>query len=504
MSAGNHNGAAAGFQIDALLKLKEVKSTRARSRTLLHFVAREVSRQHPAGACLGAALPSAQAASRLDWQQARAEVVELAAGVRRVEGLIAVAQEGAGAGGADPGACLAHMTFFRAEALDRLGAAQAAVEEADSAFRRVDRLSLHESACVELAISLLLVQSIQMPQDVSLPLRSSCAAGSWAASSMGSAAPWQIRLPSLACCMPLVLSWMAPMRRTGLLTPTSLRSAKCAGVSARLLSHSCRPLILARAHSSTEAFAPCWLLQERKGRQHQRPGEALSGLTSAGSPATSVVSVESLRRRNASTQEENSSPQEPSMAPAEKGSGTPLQRRQHSPSPCLSKAAIADIGGSRRVLEAGSGITGDSQAGVGESQPQGEGNRLSTPVASLLAESARLIKSVEGGFGSDAAGSGGSGERDAAATPEARGGQGAEADAAYSTPRGAAPLHWQGQHQEAAAAGLQLQQARYGGAASSEQEVPAAVPAPGETGSLSARASQPLGLSQVGGMGRVG
>jgi hypothetical protein len=76
-----------------------------RSRTLLHFVAREVARQHPAGASLIAALPSAAAAAQLDLPAAQAELAELTAAVQG------------------------------AAALGRLQAAQAQMEQAEEAFK---------------------------------------------------------------------------------------------------------------------------------------------------------------------------------------------------------------------------------------------------------------------------------------------------------------------------------------------------------------------------------
>jgi len=42
MNAGHRAGAAAGFQIESLLKLKAVRSSKHPGRTLLHFVARQV------------------------------------------------------------------------------------------------------------------------------------------------------------------------------------------------------------------------------------------------------------------------------------------------------------------------------------------------------------------------------------------------------------------------------------------------------------------------------
>ena len=42
LNAGHRAGAAAGFQIESLLKLKAVRSSKHPGRTLLHFVARQV------------------------------------------------------------------------------------------------------------------------------------------------------------------------------------------------------------------------------------------------------------------------------------------------------------------------------------------------------------------------------------------------------------------------------------------------------------------------------
>lgn len=53
-----------------------------RSRTLLHFVAREVARLLPAAASLAAELPSAGAAAQLDLPALMAELREMAAEAR--------------------------------------------------------------------------------------------------------------------------------------------------------------------------------------------------------------------------------------------------------------------------------------------------------------------------------------------------------------------------------------------------------------------------------------
>ena len=40
LNAGGHQGSALGFQLETLLKLKEVRSTKNRTVTLLHYLAR--------------------------------------------------------------------------------------------------------------------------------------------------------------------------------------------------------------------------------------------------------------------------------------------------------------------------------------------------------------------------------------------------------------------------------------------------------------------------------
>ena len=47
LNAGHRAGAAAGFQIESLLKLKAVRSSKHPGRTLLHFVARQVLSSSP-------------------------------------------------------------------------------------------------------------------------------------------------------------------------------------------------------------------------------------------------------------------------------------------------------------------------------------------------------------------------------------------------------------------------------------------------------------------------
>lgn len=55
-----------------------------RSRTLLHFLAREVLRQHPGGASLRACLPSCKEAAKLGLAALHAELAEMRAGLAQV------------------------------------------------------------------------------------------------------------------------------------------------------------------------------------------------------------------------------------------------------------------------------------------------------------------------------------------------------------------------------------------------------------------------------------
>ena len=98
-----------------------------RSRTLLHFVAREVARQHPDGASLAAELPSMAAAAQLDLGAAAAELEGLAVEAREVQAALA-------AGGSS---CTAPQTAFHASVTERLAALQAQLDEAQSAFKCV-------------------------------------------------------------------------------------------------------------------------------------------------------------------------------------------------------------------------------------------------------------------------------------------------------------------------------------------------------------------------------
>lgn len=85
LNAGNRNGSAAGFHINDLLKLRDVRSTRASSRTLLHFLARELARQQPNGASLRAELPHCTAAARVTLSELRSELDQLAAGLQAAQ-----------------------------------------------------------------------------------------------------------------------------------------------------------------------------------------------------------------------------------------------------------------------------------------------------------------------------------------------------------------------------------------------------------------------------------
>lgn len=123
LNAGNRNGSAVGFQVDSLLKLKDVRSTRARSRTLLHFLAREVARKHPNGASLAAELPSCRAAARVSLSDLRAELDALADGIE-------AAHRAGRAGGADP----ASMDELLTAATERLAGVNGLVVEADASF----------------------------------------------------------------------------------------------------------------------------------------------------------------------------------------------------------------------------------------------------------------------------------------------------------------------------------------------------------------------------------
>lgn len=70
------------LQSHRLTPIRPSPPSLCRSRTLLHFIAREVARQLPTGASLAADLPSAGAAARLDRAAVAEELRELAAEAR--------------------------------------------------------------------------------------------------------------------------------------------------------------------------------------------------------------------------------------------------------------------------------------------------------------------------------------------------------------------------------------------------------------------------------------
>lgn len=123
LNAGNRAGSAAGFQVDTLLKLRDIKSTTSRSKTLLHFLAREVSRQHPDCSSLTFELPTCRVASRISLGDLRAELDALAEGI-----------EAAHRAGRDGGADVAHLDELLSIATERLAGANGSVVEADAAF----------------------------------------------------------------------------------------------------------------------------------------------------------------------------------------------------------------------------------------------------------------------------------------------------------------------------------------------------------------------------------
>lgn len=124
LNVGNLNGAAvAGFQVEGLLKLRDIKSKRSRTPTLLHFLARDLERHHPEGSSLSAELRSCKEAARISLGDLRSELDALAEGVE-------AAHDAGTAAGADS----EHLEEFLDAATDRLVAVNAAVVEADAAF----------------------------------------------------------------------------------------------------------------------------------------------------------------------------------------------------------------------------------------------------------------------------------------------------------------------------------------------------------------------------------
>lgn len=474
--------------MDALLKLREVKSARPRCPTLLHFVAREAARQHPGGASLAAELPSAGAAAALDprapWEQLR----QLTADVAGLERLIGAAQQGA-TSLEGSGACLSRMAAWGAEALDLLASTRASWKAAEGTFRWVQ----------------------------------------WA---RGRAVGRRGHAMQLHVLRKHAVTWSCYPACSQLGASINGQRATLADPAAFFGVLRSFAAELDAAHEENEAADAAAAGKPADGSL-KPAGEALRSVSGGNSPAGSAASTESLRCRRRRSVREGSSSGEPGRVAAWEPSAARGGRRQHSPSPVLSEQAVAGLGGSRRgVLLEGPAAEREQGAGAGGSGGPGQGMdllgwaqleereerrqapaRLSTPVASLLAESARLISSVEGsGFGSVVTAGGDSGGdpggrevSEGGAVPEA----GAAAhslipdspapDAAFTTPRRSETQPWQ--EQAAAAGGPQA--GRHAAAAGGEAEGGAAAAqalgahAGGPpAGVLAARAS--VQLSQVG------
>ena len=123
LNVDNLNGAGAGFHVEGLLKLRDIKSKRERTPTLLHFLARDLARHHADGASLAAELHTCKEAARVSLGDLHSELDSLAEGV-----------ETSHQAGHDAGADSEQLEEFLNAATDRLVAVNAAVVEADSEF----------------------------------------------------------------------------------------------------------------------------------------------------------------------------------------------------------------------------------------------------------------------------------------------------------------------------------------------------------------------------------
>ncbi|GFR41286.1 hypothetical protein Agub_g1801 [Astrephomene gubernaculifera] len=131
LNASSPQGAAVGFHLETLLRLRDVKSTNNKGQTLLHFVARQQLRQYPSES-LVQQLSSCQAASRLSMPGIFEELRSMRARLKDLAAKLPT----------DPSA--EPVTPFQAtgcsflwEAMGTLDAVEAAAKEAEQVFMQI-------------------------------------------------------------------------------------------------------------------------------------------------------------------------------------------------------------------------------------------------------------------------------------------------------------------------------------------------------------------------------
>ncbi|KAG1652410.1 hypothetical protein FOA52_012192 [Chlamydomonas sp. UWO 241] len=127
LNAGAPQGSAIGFQLDTLLKLKDVRATNNKAVTLMHFIARELQAKHPGADCLKEQLELAPQAARLNLATVREELRDLKTALRQMGKVLDAPAEATG----DAPEFRQFLGSFYADATAGAAAAEAGLDEAD-------------------------------------------------------------------------------------------------------------------------------------------------------------------------------------------------------------------------------------------------------------------------------------------------------------------------------------------------------------------------------------
>eukprot|EP00798_Chlamydomonas_sp_ICE-L_P013879 gene13880-19805_t len=137
LNAGGHQGSAIGFQLETLLKLKDVRSTRNRAVTLLHYLARELQRQRPEDYQLKELIPFSRTAAKLSMPNIREEVKELKMQLGQLLKLLDSGELGSALETDEGMTFKVFLSDFHANASSELEAAEAALSQSERSFQAV-------------------------------------------------------------------------------------------------------------------------------------------------------------------------------------------------------------------------------------------------------------------------------------------------------------------------------------------------------------------------------
>ena len=137
LNSGAQQGSAVGFHLDTLLKLKDVKSTKSKKMSLLHFVAKEVKRQHGGGDCsLLSSLKACPLAAKINLTATREEIREIKTSLKLAEKVLQ-ASEQEGEGRDSDSAFRTFLSTFHSQASSEMTEVEQLLCEAEKSFSLV-------------------------------------------------------------------------------------------------------------------------------------------------------------------------------------------------------------------------------------------------------------------------------------------------------------------------------------------------------------------------------